>query len=143
MSRLTPYDPGITMTGAGGAVRSFVHNPDFTAIVGTDKPWLYTCGLQGPLRMEIPLGPPGSAARTLRVTLMFCELQTPPGRRTFDVLLQGKPVLSGFDVLAEAGAVGRAVTKTFTVSAAEQLTVELRGPASPGPLINAIEIVAP
>jgi len=142
MGKLNPYEPGITMSDAGGPVRPFVRNPDFTPIAHTDKPWLYTCGLQGPLRMEIPLSPSGSPARTFRVTLMFCELETPPVRRTFDVLLQGKPVLTGFDILAEAKATATPLAREFTVSVSDQLVIELRGPTLPGPILNGMAIVA-
>ena len=91
--------------------------------------------------MEIPLAPSGSPARTFRVTLMFCELDTPAVPRTFTVLLQDKPVLTGFNVLAETKAPGKALSKEFTVSASDQLTVELRGQAPPGPILNAVSIV--
>ena len=93
--------------------------------------------------MEIPLGPAGSPARTLRVTLMFCELQTLPGRAHVRCPAARQAGAQRLRRPCGSGAVGRAVTKTFTVSAADQLSVQLRGPASPGPLINAIEIVAP
>ena len=142
MDKMKPYDPGVRMDDAAGTPRPFMRNPDFTPVAGADKPWLYTCGLAGPVRMEIPLAPAGSAARTFRVTLMFCELERPPARRTFDVLLQGKPVLTAFDVLAEAKAVGTALTREFTVSVNDQLTIELRGRTPPGPILNAIAIMA-
>ena len=139
MGKLMPYEPGILPEQLDGSVRRFIHNPDFTPISGTDKPWLYSCGLVGPLHMEIPVASAKtkSLARNFRVTLMFCELEAPPQPRIFDVLLQGKPVLSHFNVLAEAK-VGTPLTKEFTVSASDTLTIELRGQNGTEPLINGI-----
>ena len=142
MGRITLYDPSIKLGDSGSVIRPFIRNPDFTTISGADKPWLYTCGLQGPLKLEIPLAPAGSPPRTFRVTLMFCELEAPPARRVFDVLLQSKPVLTGFEILTEAKGPGVPVNKEFTVTASDQLTIELAGPAAPGPLVNAVSIVA-
>jgi hypothetical protein len=92
--------------------------------------------------MNVPLAPAGSAAKSYRVTLMFCEFESPPSPRTFDVLLQGKPVLTHFDILAETKSAGTALKKEFTVSVSEELRIELRGPTSPGPIINAVAIEA-
>ena len=139
MGKLTPYEPGIQPEQLEGSVRRFVHNPDFVHIKGTDQPWLYSCGLIGPLHMEIPVASAKDKlpARNFRVTLMFCELETPLKPRVFDVLLQGKPVISHFDILAETK-VGTPLTKEFTVSASDTLTIELRGQNGAEPLINGI-----
>jgi hypothetical protein len=48
-----------------------------------------------------------------------------PGRRVFDVKLQGRTVLKDFDVVKEAGGVGKAVVRDFKhVLAGEVLTLE-------------------
>jgi len=50
-----------------------------------------------------------------------------PGKRLFDVLLQGKPVLENFDISKEAGGTGSPVIKDFKgVKAKAALTIELR-----------------
>ena len=63
----------------------------------------------------------------------------------FDVLLQGEPVLKGFDIVQAAGAPRRAVVKEFAdVRVTGELTVGLRSAtATPGrkPILCAIEAV--
>ncbi|MHC5054738.1 MAG: malectin domain-containing carbohydrate-binding protein [Planctomycetota bacterium] len=70
-----------------------------TAIAGTDEDTLYqTCryDLRG-YRLAVPNG-------MCRVTLKFCEPHfAARAQRVFDVKLQGKTVLSGFDIFAEVG----------------------------------------
>jgi hypothetical protein len=57
------------------------------------------------------------------------------------VLLQGKPVLSRFNILAEAK-VGTPLIKEFTISASDTLTIELHSQNGAEPLLNGITIFA-
>lgn len=69
------------------------------AIAGTDDDVLYqSCRYNlGGYRIAVPNG-------TYRVTLKFCEPHfNARGKRVCDVKLQGRKVLSGFDIFAEAG----------------------------------------
>ena len=85
-----------------------------------------------------------TAPRTLDVRLHFVEIEgVEPGRRVFDVKLQGKTVLEGFDIVKAANGVARAVTQEFRdVTATRALVVELiPQSATPGlePTLSAIE----
>ena len=80
-------------------------------------------------RFERLIAVPGELARprTLSVRLHFAELEgAAPGRRGFDVKLQGKVVLEAFDVAAAAGGPNRAVVKQFDgIVASRAVTLEL------------------
>ncbi len=88
-------------------------------------------GSRGRLACEnfAPLGldaVPASPERRFRVGLHFAD----PGDRDagigrFDIQLQGRKVLSGFDLRAEAAAARTAVVKQFEVVGSKTLTIEL------------------
>ncbi|MEN1679614.1 MAG: malectin domain-containing carbohydrate-binding protein [Planctomycetota bacterium] len=65
-----------------------------------------------------------------RVDLYFVEpSKTAPGKRVFDVQIDGATVLDDFDIYAEAG-VGAALGRSFVVNAASQLEVAFVNEAS-------------
>ena len=72
-----------------------------------------------------PVEPP---QRVFTVRMHFADPDgAAPGKRLFDVLLQGKPVLENFDISKEAGGTGSPVIKDFKgVKAKAALTIELR-----------------
>lgn len=121
-----PMSTPLKIGRAGGAAppEPFGRNPDWVRIEGTDEPWLYACGIEGAVRLTI--GAPLGAAR-YKVTLHFCELETTPGPRAFDVKLQGQAVLEGFDIAAAAGGPRRAVSRDFIVSGRGSVELELAG----------------
>jgi outer membrane protein assembly factor BamB len=120
-------------------------NPDWTPIAKTREPWLYACGLEGPLKLCVRLSdePAGTALRTYRVVLYFCDLEPPGPPRSFDVKLQGKTVLSRFEIAKEAGGNATALAKQFRVDARGRLELELVAPPADGsrPVICAMSIV--
>ncbi|XP_062169467.1 probable leucine-rich repeat receptor-like serine/threonine-protein kinase At3g14840 isoform X2 [Alnus glutinosa] len=75
------------------------------------------------------------------------------GRRIFDIYIQGELVLKDFNIVKEAGGVGKAVIKTFTAAVNNNNTLEIRfywaGKGTTdipnkgvyGPLISAISVV--
>jgi len=79
------------------------------------------------------------------VRLYFLEPdQVTPGQRVFDVLLQDRPVLSGFDVIKEAGAANRGVVKEFKhIEVTKDLELRLeRAPGAPlGPVLSGLELI--
>ncbi len=91
-----------------------------------------------------PAAPPAGPRFTVR--LHFAEPDdVRPGDRRFDVLLQGKPVLTGFDVAREAGGVRKALVRTFRgIASGDAIEVEVRpaaGCARP-PLLGGVELIA-
>lgn len=80
------------------------------------------------------------------IRLHFLEPENlKPGQRVFDVALQGKPVLSDFDIRAEADGSLRGIVKEFRrVAVTDALKIDLtRGKNSvAGPAISGIEMIA-
>ena len=138
-------DPKLSVrAGKGGGF--FGRNGNFVKIGGTDDPWVYASGLRGPATCSIPLLKKGDTPRKYTVRLHFAEPQgLPAGKRIFDVLLQGKPALTKFDIAAAAGGPDKAVVKQLTgVPVTTSLTVELK-PAlgsARGPVLCGIEVIA-
>jgi len=99
----------------------------------------------------VPLGlgkAPELRPRSFTVRLHFAELdEVAAGKRVFDVKLQGKVVLEGFDVAREAGGVSKAVVREFkAIPADDVLTLELVPKAEPvtgetAPIISGIELL--
>jgi len=100
---------------AGERISYVRGNPDFLKIAGTADPWIYTFGCEGMTRCAVPLTGPKDPAGLYTVSLHFAEIDPAPapGRRVFDVAIQGRTVLRRFDIAAKAGAANRAVVKTF------------------------------
>jgi outer membrane protein assembly factor BamB len=134
-----------TLPGMGYFCRDFKG----VSIGGTDKPWLFTSGCQGLLRCEIPLTDAAAAdPGEYTVRLGFnAPAADKAGQRIFDIKLQDNVVLEGFDIVAAAGAVNKAVVKEFTgIKAQKALVLELLAKtanpeASQAPIINCIEVI--
>ena len=78
------------------------------------------------------------------VTIHFLEPDetAKPGQRVFDVLIQGKPVLERFDIMAEANGPKRGITRRFeNIRAANLMSFELIPHTEKKPIISGIEIV--
>ncbi|MBI5817952.1 MAG: hypothetical protein HZA88_03120 [Verrucomicrobia bacterium] len=79
------------------------------------------------------------------VRLYFMEPDSiAPGRRVFDVLLQGQPALKDFDIVKTAGAAYCGVVKEFkNVQLSPQLEVRLQKSAAStlGPALSGVELV--
>ncbi len=78
---------------------------------------------------------------TYEVWLRFAELDVSgPGQRVFDVLIEGQPKLTAFDLYAASGGKDIAYDQTFTAVVADgELTVEFV-PRVGQPVLNAISV---
>ena len=129
----------------GGAF--FARNADFLKIGGADDTWVYASACRGLTRCSVPLIKKGDKPRKYTVRLHFAEPDgLAAGKRVFNVLLQGKPVLTNFDIAAEAGGPDKAVVKQIAgVDVKTALTVELK-PVDPkaqhAPVLCGIEAIA-
>lgn len=96
-------------------------------------------------KVEVPatdLVPMPSARYTVRLYFMEPDRVT-PGQRVFDVLVQGRTVLTSFDILKVAGAVNRGVVKEFkNVQLDPALDIRLqKSPSSLlGPVLSGVEL---
>jgi hypothetical protein len=102
------YSGGSTYSTSGAIDTSLITcDPPPPAVFQTER--------YGEFTYTLPNRAPGTAQA---VSLYFEEsFWTTVGQRTFDVAINGKVVLSGFDILAEAGAAGRAIVRTFSATA--------------------------
>jgi len=116
-------------------------------VAGDDLKWVGASGARGLRSLTVSLAKDAIPERACTVRLHFLEPDDRlPGERRFDVSLQGKPVLRGFDVSREAGGSRRMIVKEFRgVMVGKDLAVTL-APSRPGaanePVLSGIEIVA-
>jgi outer membrane protein assembly factor BamB len=91
-----------------------------------------------------PDGKPSEPRRRFTVRLHFLEPDAArqPGQRVFDVALQGRPVLSGLDVVAAAGGSLRPLVRSFDgIPAENELEITLNAGTNPPPVLSGVEIV--
>jgi hypothetical protein len=125
----------------GGQVPS--RNPDWTVVKGTDKPWLHTFAVAGPIQLAIRVAPDGSPARPYRVSLHFCELEDAPPAGRFDVIAQSETVLTGIEIQKQAGGANHVLEREFIVPVEDLLKLELAPQdESARPLLCGLEIRA-
>lgn len=143
-SLVLQWKAGVSLLPGGGY---FEHDPARLEIAGTDKPWVFCSGLRGLRQATLPLAEPVDGRARYTVRLAFCELDNDaPGKRVFDIKLQGKLVAKDFDIFEEAGGKNRAIVKEFTgLDVSDVLTVEFL-PRTAGsdpsqlPIVQGIEV---
>jgi len=125
-----------------------VRNAAYTPIAGTEDPWLFATAARGLVRCGIPLLSKGDGKALYRVRLAFADPENDqPGRRVFDVKLQGKPVLEGFDIAAASGGRDRAVVREFAgVEVTDKLVIELvpreaKPTPQQAPILQGVEVI--
>jgi hypothetical protein len=77
------------------------------------------------------------------VRLHFAEIYfSQPGQRVFNVAIQGKPVLTDFDIIAQAGKAYSAIIEAFTVAADSNGDITISFTAGPAnwPKLSGLEI---
>jgi hypothetical protein len=74
--------------------------------------------------------------------LKFAEIYfTQAGQRQFDIVINGKTVLSNLDIIARAGAANTALDLSFSVNVTGgTVTIEFDPGAANNPQVNAIQI---
>lgn len=130
-------DPGrAVQVKAGGFYR---RHADLVRVGRTEAPWILASGMRGAGTVTVDVGKMRAGTK-YRVRLLFAEIEgRKPRERVFDVTVGGRPVLSSFDIVKEAGAVRTAVVKEFTVEAAGSLTIALV-PRKGEPVLSGVEI---
>jgi hypothetical protein len=121
----------------------YYQSPDVVRVTGHELPWLFTSGFQDTKPLQFQLQEKDHPAANYSVTLYFAELKdVRAGQRRFNVLLQGKPVLTEFDVREAADGIRRALTRKFNhVSVTQSLTIALQSAGSQlPPVLSAIAI---
>jgi len=81
---------------------------------GDGLPWVAASGMLGVRSLHLPLAGI-DPAETMTVRLYFTEPEHElPGRRVFDVLLDGRPAIENLDVFQESGGKRRALVRELT-----------------------------
>ncbi len=124
----------------------FTQNSESRHLANTDSPWIFVSGALGLQRCEIPLLDADQKPDTYTVRLSFAPQENDkPGQRIFDVKLQGKTVLKGFDPAAQNGGPNAAFVAEFEkIAVTDNLVIELipaDGDATAQPLISGIEVL--
>lgn len=88
--------------------------------------------------------PSNDPARPYTVRLVFAELEgAAPGKRAFNVSLQGETVLKRFDIAETAGGEDGIVVKEFTgVMVSDAIKIELKGSRRAKPILCGVQVVA-
>ncbi len=107
----------------GGYYNSRPEDLDFS---GAAAPWLFASGARRIRRFEVPLLGAADGPSRYRVVLGFAATaDSAPGKRVFDIRLQGKTAQTGFDAFREAGGANRVVLKTFNdIAVQDKLVIE-------------------
>jgi len=138
------FSLGLNMLSGGGTFCGGSDSSHGDAIRGE---WVFSSGCRGLRRCSIPLNSDGAIPSAYTVRLYFAEpdASVGPGRRAFDIALQGREVVKDFDIAAEATG-KRGVVKIFTgVRAGSALDIAFTpsGPAAEtGPVLCAVEVLA-
>ena len=108
-------------------------------VLGTAASPLYQTSRWGSFQYQFPV-PNGNYI----VYLKFAELYfTAAGGRRFNVSINGTPVLTNFDIVAQAGSPLVAIDQAFPVSVANgQISIQFSPGAADQPTVNAIQILA-
>jgi beta-glucanase (GH16 family) len=128
----------------GGSTNAFTVEIDTSAVSDPAPQHVYQTERWGPSTYTIATLTPGAS---YLVRLHLCETTfSPPNRRTFNVTINGAPVLTEFDIYAAAGGLNKAVVPEFAVTADDngQLTVKfLQGTqgTNHNPSVRGIEVI--
>jgi hypothetical protein len=109
--------------------------------------WVAASGVKGVESLTWRLPGDAKAGKSYTVRLHFAEPDgVAPGERVFDVALQSRPVLKGFDVAREAGGPRRAVVKEFAgVAIAGELKITFApadGTKLAAAVLSGVELIA-
>ena len=123
-SLILPLDLGVHFCRGG---RFLTGNSLYHPVADTADPWRFASAAQGLTSCDLPLLESGDGAAIYRVRLSMAEpADVPPGRRLFDIRLQGRQVLADCDVVQRAGGPHRALVEEFSgIEVADKLHVEL------------------
>ncbi len=135
------FDVKTTFMKDGGFV---THDGDATITDSPELAWITSSGAHGLARLSIPLRGAADAPAKYTVRLHLAANADGAAAQVCDVSIQGKPVLNGFDVMAEKE--DRIVREFSGVKVTDNLIVELT-PKSEStddtslPVVCAIEVV--
>jgi len=110
---------------AGGGY--YAHNDESLEIQNTQVPWVYTSGVRGLSRCEIPLRGKDDGPAKYTVKLHFAALNKPEATApAFDIRIGDEVVAKDVRIVKESGGLRRAWTLTFDdIAVARSLTLQM------------------
>jgi hypothetical protein len=113
-----------------------------THVSGPGLDWVAASGIEGAEEIKIQLAADATQDRNYTVRLHFADTaQHEPGRRVFDVALNGRNVLTDFDIVRDADGPNRSLVKTFADIAADtELRITLTAKTGKT-LLGGVEII--
>jgi outer membrane protein assembly factor BamB len=133
--------PDLPLKIKGGPLRYHRQHALTTRAAG--HAWVQASIVEGATSLKLTLSQDADVtSRRHTVRLYFCEpLELVPGRRVFDVALQGQTVLTAFDIAASAKKDNWGVVREFNdVAIQDQLEISFRA-VTGTPVISGIEIL--
>lgn len=121
---------------------SAIRKEPFT-VLSENTPWISASAICGVRSMEITLAGANEVPETsYSVKLWFSELEDKdPGEREFDIVIQGKKVIEGLDIVKEAGKTDKEIIKSYYgIKAGKTMKIDLV-PRKGNTIISGIEIV--
>ncbi|MBX3437160.1 MAG: PQQ-binding-like beta-propeller repeat protein [Planctomycetaceae bacterium] len=118
--------PDLPVQIDGESVDYFRFHPSHVS--GPTPDWITCCGVTGASSITVTLDKQlSSSPRRYTVRLYFAEPdRSESGERVFDVRLQGRPVLTKFDIVDEASGPNQGITREFrSIPAAGFMKIEL------------------
>ncbi len=134
----------LKMHKGGGNVQ---RTSQYTPVEKTKVSFVFATAVRGLKTCVVQLTELKAPKRAYTVRLGFAALPgDKKGQRVFDVKINGKKVLAGFDIMKAAGKADRAVWKAFKVTLGAHLTLEMvpksrTSSADELPLINALQVL--
>ena len=126
-----------SITVEGGTF--YRHHSDL--FTGVGKRWVAASGVEGVKSVTVEV--PGAKQVTLRLYFAEPDAEAKKGQRVFGVSVNGKTLLSKFDVMKEAGGARKLITREFRGVAMGAGGVKVEFAASAGePMISGLEVIA-
>jgi len=131
---------------AGG--QYYRQNAEGWSLDNVANPWIFSSGCRGLTQCAVPLLGKDDPSRAYRVRLAFAEPDdnVKPGQRVFNVTIQGREVLTNFDIVREANGPHQPIVKQFKgIHIEDNLKITLSPSPSasvPSPVLCGIEITA-
>ncbi|MFC1479247.1 malectin domain-containing carbohydrate-binding protein, partial [Planctomycetota bacterium] len=135
------YSPDVPVNVQGENAQYFRHHA--STVRKGDLPWVTASGLTGAGSISITLAEQPKTSQAYTIRLYFADfVNSAAGKRVFDVSIQGKKVLPGFDIIKSAGGAGQGIMKEYKgINVNDQLTIVFK--ASEGEaLVCGVEIIA-
>ena len=132
------------MMGGGGTLQPVKGH---VSVENARVPFVFDGLAHGLKRFFVPVVTPADGKGVFTVRLGFAALPGDKlGQRVFDVKINGKKVLTSFDIMKEARRPDRAVWKEFNVTLGQSLTVEMvpkfdKLSVDGLPLINGLQVL--